>query len=492
MNINSFKNERLCDNFEDNLNYFKSIFKNDDILRVRVFYLNSKIKCALFFFDGMVNNGILNESVLEPLLEYNDDITFPVEELILNKIIFAAESSKTQKIDEMLRSLQYGDTLLIIDGSSYGITVNTKGWRTRGINEPTNENVLQGPREGFDEAVMLNMAMIRRKLPTPDLCVESIFIGRLTDTRVFITYLASTVNRKVLNIIKERLLKIDIDGVLDANYICELINDDKLSIFKTIGTTERPDIVAAKLLEGRIAILVDGTPVVITVPYLFSENFQSDDDYYLNYTVAAIGRALRYFCFFLSISVPSIFLALITHHKHLLPTPFFLTIIDSRKHVPFTALIECLILVFIFEILRETGLRAPQSMGTALSIVGGLVVGQAAVSANIISAPLLIIIALSGISGLMVQKLKGAVFYSRLVLIFMGNFFGLYGYLFGIFCLLIVIFSTSSFTVDTTSDISFPFFQNIKDSIIRLPFFYMLRRPFVLSKNKVRQRIIKK
>lgn len=491
MNLDFFKNERLSDNFDDNMSYIKNIFKNDNILRIREFYINSKVKCALFFFDGMVNSGILNESVLEPLLEYNDEIVFPLEDLILNKIIFAAESSKTQNIEEMLRSLQYGDTLLIIDGSSYGITINTKGWRTRGINEPANENVYQGPREGFDEAIMLNMAMIRRKLPTPDLCVECLFVGKITDTRVFITYLDSTVNRKVLNIIKEKISKINIDGVLDANYISELICGKKLSLFKKLGTTERPDVVAAKLLEGRIAILVDGTPVVITAPYLFSENFQTDDDYYLNYIVAAIGRLLRYFCFFISISVPSIFLAIISHHKHLLPTPFFLTTAISREHVPFNAVIECIVLVFIFEILRETGLRTPQSMGHALSIVGGLVVGQAAVSANIISAPMLIVVALSGISGLMVQKLKGAVFYCRIMLIFLGNFFGLYGYFTGIFTILILIFSAKSVEIDSTERILFPNLQNLKDSLIRFPLYKMIYRPKKLSKNKIRQKEIK-
>ncbi|MBE6729972.1 MAG: spore germination protein [Ruminococcaceae bacterium] len=490
MNLDSFKNERLSNNLKTNLNYIKNVFKKDDILRIREFYINSKIKCALFFFDGMVNSGILNESVLEPLLEYKGEITTPIEDLILDKIIFAAESSKTQKVDEMLRSIQYGDTLLIADGSAYGITINTKGWRTRGISEPVDEKVLQGPREGFDEAVMLNMAMIRRKLPTPDLCVETFFIGRSTDTRVFVTYLDSIVNKKALNILKERLAKIKIDGILDTNYIAELINPDKVKLFKTIGSTERPDIVAARLLEGRIALLVDGSPVVLTLPYLFTENFQSDDDYYLNHRVAVIGRILRYFCFFLSISVPSVFLALITHHKHLLPTPFFITTAASRDGVPFTAITECLVLIFIFEILRETGLRTPQGMGHALSIVGGLVVGQAAVSANIVSAPMLIIVALSGVSGLMVARLKGAVFYSRIGLVLLGNYFGLFGYFTGIFTIFILAFSLESFSVDSTSDLLTADFQSIKDTFIRTSWKNMITRPIGISENKVRQKDI--
>lgn len=488
LDLSYFSNKKLSNDVNSNIKYIKDIFKNDDILRVREFYIKNKYKCAIFFIDGMVNNIVLNESVLEPLLAASGEFDEAIEDYFLNNVIYAAESSKTQNLEEMLRSLLYGDSLLIMENSTYGITINTKGWRTRGINEPNDEKVLQGPREGFDEAVMLNMAMIRRKLPTPDLCVEYIRLGRRTDTRIFITYLDSLVNRKALNILKERLNKIDIDGVLDANYINELINGNKFSLLKTAGSTERPDIVAARLLEGRIAVLVDGTPVVLTLPYLFSENFQSDDDYYLNYTVAFIGRILRFICFFLSISVPAIFLALITHHKQLVPTSFFISVASSRENVPFPAVIECVLLIFIFEILRETGIRVPQSMGHALSIVGGLVIGQAAVEAKIVSAPMLIVVALSGISGLMVGRLKGIVLYSRIIFVLLGNFFGLFGYFAGTFALSTVIFSLDSYGIDYTDALNSLSFQSLKDTFFRAPWYKMNKRPYSLSKNKVRQK----
>ena len=193
---------------------------------------------------------------------------------------------------------------------------------------------------------------------------------------------------------------------MDTNYIAEQIRDNPYSLFKTTGSTERPDIAAAALLEGRIALIVDGTPVVMTLPYLFSQNFQSDEDYYLNFFVSAVGRLLRYICFFLAISVPAIFISLITFHKQLLPTSFAVSIAQLRGGVPFSSVSECLILIFVFEILRETGIRMPQSVGHALSIVGGLVIGQSAVEAKIVSAPILIAVALSAICGLMVTRLK--------------------------------------------------------------------------------------
>jgi spore germination protein KA len=329
--------------------------------------------------------------------------------------------------------------------------------------------------------------MIRRRLPTPDLCVETATIGRRTDTFVFICYLDSLVNKKVLKELKRRLKKIDIDGVLDSNYISELITNAPFSPLKTIGSTERPDIVAARLLEGRVAVMVDGTPVVLTLPYLFSENFQSDDDYYLNFLVASVGRILRYLCFFLALSVPAIYLALITVHKSLLPTSLAISISGARNGVPFPSVIEALLLIGIFEILRETGLRMPQNVGHALSIVGGLVIGQAAVEAKLVSAPMLIIIALSGIAGLMLPRLKGIISYGRVILVLLAHIWGLFGYLTGLCALLILIFSLNSFGIDYTSSLKQIDFQSFKDTLIRAPWRNMINRPVGISKNRIRK-----
>lgn len=492
MNIKNFEGKKLSPYIDENIAYIKKIFENDHILRSRNITLPCRQKCALFFFDGMVNNEILNESTVRPLLTFSGNFTEEKAQFSVEHILFTAESSVTENVSDMLRSLMYGDTLIIFDGDTHAVTVNTKGWRTRGISEPCDERVLEGPREGFDEAVMLNMAMIRRKLPTPDLKAEYVQAGRRTDTRMFICYLESVVNRTALKELKKRISEIDIDGILDSNYINELINSNRFSLFKTAGTTERPDIVAARLLEGRVALFVDGTPVVLTLPYLFSENFQSDDDYYQNYIVAFSGRIMRYICFFLSLSLPGLYLALVTHHKQLVPTSFFITVASSRQGVPFPSLLECLLLILVFEMLRETGLRVPQSMGHALSIVGGLVIGQAAVEAKIVSAPMLIVVAASGIAGLMVQKLKSAIFYGRIIIVLLGNFFGLFGCFVGVTALFSVIFSLSSFETDYTQSLDNISFQSLKDTVIRAPFYKMITRPQRLSKNKIRQKRSKK
>lgn len=479
--IADYAESRLSSSLEENIRLFKGIFEKDAVLRLRKIAVRSSCSydCALFYMDGMIKAELLNESVIRPLItsraERRED---SLVGFISKQVLFAGETSVTDRVEDMLRSLLYGDTLLLVDGCTDAITINTKGWRTRGISEPEDERVLQGPREGFDEAALLNLAMIRRKLLTPDLCTELIRVGRRSDTPVFICYLDTLVNKRTLSELKKRIKKLDMDGILDSNYIAEQIRDHPRSLFKTCGSTERPDIVAARLLEGRIALVVDGTPVVMTVPYLFSENFQSDEDYYLNYAVSSVGRLLRFVCFFLSVSIPAVFIAATSYHKELLPTSLALTVAQLRGGVPFSAFWECILLIFVFEILKETGVRMPQSLGHALSIVGGLVVGQAAVEARIVSAPMLIIVALSGISGLMVPRLKGAVFYLRLIFVVLSALFGLYGYIAGITVTLIHILDLSSFGTSSTVSLDRASFQSLKDSFWRAPWGKMRTRPF--------------
>lgn len=485
--VTDYENTYLSGVLDNDILIFKNIFKRDAVFRTREVLIGGSFRCFLMHMDGMVNAAQQGETVVESLIEANiTEITNISCDYIAKNILFANEVSKTDKLPDMLRAMLYGDTVLIAEGNKTALTINTKGWRTRGIKEPDSERVLQGPREGFDEAAMFNLAMIRRKLLTPDLCIELVRIGRRTDTPVYICYLGSLVNRKTLQELKRRLKTIDIDGILDSNYIAENIRDSRYSLLKTTGSTERPDIVAARLLEGRIALVVDGTPVVMTIPYLFSENFQSDEDYYINYILASLARILRWFCFFITVSVPGVFVALITHHFDLLPTHFAITVSRLRAGVPIASVAECVALIFAFEILKEAGLRMPQNLGHALSVVGGLVVGQAAVEAGIISAPMLIAVSFSAIAGLMVPRLMGAVFYWRLFIVIACAVLGLYGYFAVASIFVIRVFSIKSFGVDYTTSFARPDFPNLKDTFIRAPWNLMKTRPN-FNKNKIRK-----
>ncbi len=488
--LENFENTRLDFSLDKNVELIKTIFEKDKILRTRHIKTGGKtpIRATIFFMDSMIDTIVLNESIVKPLLLCENDVPKnDIADFVTERVIFAAEINRQNTLGPLLRNLLYGDTVLLFDNCNVGINVNTKGWRTRGISEPENEKVIEGPREGFEEAIMLNVALLRRRLPTPDFCVETVTLGRRTDTCVFICYLDSVVNKSALDKLKYKLKKINIDGILDSNYISELINEHPHSLLKTVGSTERPDVAVARILEGRIAVMVDGTPVVLTLPYLFSENFQSDEDYYTNHFLGTLGRILRYLCFLLAIGVPAVFLSLVTHHQDLLPTSFLISISSLRNSVPLSSLVECVSLILIFEILKETGLRMPQNVGHALSIVGGLVIGQAAVEARIVSAPMLIIVALSGICGLMLPRLRSVIFFARLGLVLVSHFLGLFGFFAGVTALLIHILSLSSFTVDYTSSILNPDFKNLKDTLIRTSWRNMFTRPNTLSHNKQRK-----
>ena len=469
---------------------FSNIFEKDAAVRKREIVFGSayQFRAVLYFVDSMINSDTLTDAVIRPIITANYPKTDNLLSYIEKSVLFVDEINNTKTVYDMLSSLLYGDTLIIIDGYDTALTVNTKGWRSRGVEEPKDERVLEGPREGFDEALMRNHTQLRRKLPTPDLCIEFIKIGRKTDTRIFICYVESLVNRRVLNIIKERLKKIDIDGVLDSNYISELISKNNFSFFKTIGKTQKPDVVAAKLLEGRVAIMVDGTPTVLTAPYFFLENFQSDDDYYQNYLSAAIGRILRYVCFYITIYLPGLFLAYAVYNPHLLPISFLNSIISLRGNMPFSTFGECFILIILFEILKETGVRMQQSVGHALSIVGGLVVGQAAVEAGIISAPILIVTALSGITGLIVPKLKTSIFYFKILFVVFAGCLGLFGFFIATVIMHIHIYSLDSFGLSYVSAAKEFKKTSLKDTLFRVNWKNMIKRPDYLTKNLIRQK----
>lgn len=489
--ISDYENTYISGNLEEDIVLFKEIFKKDAILRVKRITRTEDIplKCALIYMDGMVDTEQVNDAIIRPFLTFipKKDAD-SIAEYLETEVLFARDVKRNRNVSKILEGILYGEALLLIDKSAEAITADVKGWRTRGISEPEDERILQGPREGFEEAALLNIAMLKRRLQTPDFCTEMFRLGRRTNTIVFICYLDTLTDSKMLSEVKKRIKKIGIDGIIDSNYITEQIRDNRYSPFKTTGSTERPDIVAARLLEGRIAVIVDGSPVVVTIPYLFSENFQSDEDYYINFLVSNVGRIIRYICFMLAISLPAIFIAVSVFHRELLPTSLAIAISELRAGVPFSPLTECLILIFIFEVLRETGIRMPQSLGHALSIVGGLVVGQAAVDSRIISAPILIIIALSGISGLMVPRLKGAVFYFRIFLVLLSSFLGLYGYIAGISVILMHILSLSSFGTDYTVSLKRINYQSLKDTIIRAPWQSMKTRP-LFNRNKIRMEI---
>jgi spore germination protein KA len=484
--MSNFKEYNLSKSLDTNIETIKKIFNNDDTLIIRSFQSQhgDSPKCCILFINGMVNDEIINENIILPIVT---SLTPPTKssfiEYLQNQVIVSNNVEKTDNIDKLIEAVISGDTILFAENSLEGIIIDTKGWPSRAIEEPLVERVLRGPREGFTESIMENLALIRRKLRTTDLKFEFTTLGERTNTKACICYIEGLANEKILKELHKRLKDISIDGVLDSNYVNEIICDSPLSLFETTGSTERPDTAAAKLLEGRIALVIDGTPVVMTVPYLFLEYFQSNEDYYLNYYFASVGRILRISGFIATISIPAVYLSLVAFHQEMIPTPLIMSIYAARQGVPFPTVIQLIILLITFEILRETGTRTPSYIGQALSIVGALVLGSSAVEARLVSAPIVIVVGLSGITGLLIPKIKSASVLLRFVFLIFSSLLGLYGYIFGMAALLIHLFSIRSFGVPYMSNLSSLHLQELKDTAIRLPWWYMKDRPGSLTSN---------
>ena len=388
----------LQEGLEDSLCVFNNLFSDDTTFQFR-FVSNQKnpvIRCAILFLDGMSDTRTINVSIIEPIMSADLGYANGLSQAILETVIAGNSISVVAEIKELVEGILSGDTVVLIDGETSAILVNSKGFAVRSISEPDDEKSLRGPREGFTESLMMNAAMIRRKLQTSDLKFKSRSFGNRSNTRAFLCYLDSVADKGILEELERRLDTMCMDGVLDTNYIQENIKDSRWSVFKTCGSSEKPDVVASKLLEGRIALILDGTPIVMTVPYLFIENLQVADDYYNIFYYGTIGRILRILGFLITISAPAVYVALIAFHPEMIPTSLMLSIAAAISKVPFPTVVECVGMLFIFEVLRETGIRTPNKIGQALSIVGALIVGQAAVEARIVSAPVVIVVALAG------------------------------------------------------------------------------------------------
>ncbi len=486
----------LKKSLNENMAEFKAIFQNDDSVVYReIESTNAGLQACLVYIDGMVNIDVINKDIICPIMNSSlETLESGANTLntLSNKVICANQIERKGVIDELLLALFSGDVIILVEGFDEALQVNCKGWQTRALSEPSLEKVLRGPKEGFTESIMDNLALIRHRLKTPDLKFKFREIGVRSKTSICLCYIESLINDEILQELEIRLDRIDIDGVVSSGHIEELIRDHPTSPFKTIGNTERPDVVAGKLLEGRIAIVVDGTPSTLTLPYVFMEYFQAAEDYYDNYWFSSINRLIRCLGEYFTSSIPAVYVALITYHHELIPTPLLLSIIASRQNVPFPTIVEAIILLFVFEVIREASIRMPTVMGQSVSIVGALILGQAAVEARVFSAPMVIIVAATGITGLLNIKLKGASIIIRLGLLLLASFMGLYGYIFGVTGALIYLFSLRSFGVPYMLEYGSINPNDLKDTFIRAPWWYMDLRPKQLAaKNVIRQKTSK-
>lgn len=487
----------LSRKLKKNLDTVKSMFEGSTDLVVREFSFEKgkdrEIKAALVFLDGLVNLATISDNIIKPLM--HDSRLFHTEETsgisdmdeIRDRLLTVGEVKTVYTYNEVAEACLSGNAVLIAEDFCKALDIGAKGWEKRAVTEPTSETSIRGPREGFTENLRTNTTMIRRKIKDPALKIRAAVIGKRTHTQVNILYVDGLANPDLIREVEHRLKKIDTDAILAAGYVEQYIEDSPLSVFPSIWCSEKPDAVAGKLLEGRVAVAVDGAPFVMTMPMLFIENFQSAEDYITRSHYATMMRILRLIAFFISLFIPALYIALTTYHQELIPTTLLFTMAASSEGVPFPAAVEISLMLLIFELLREAGIRMPRPVGQTISIVGALVMGEAAVQAGIVGAPVVIVVAITAVSSFAIPFIADAISVLRWLLLILAATMGSFGITIGVFMVLMHLTSLRSFGAHYLAPLA-PFQKaDLKDTAVRVPLWAMRNRPKATSRQDLKR-----
>ncbi|TEB07400.1 Spore germination protein B1 [Pelotomaculum schinkii] len=481
-----------------NLARIKGIFQNcsDIVYREFLFAQREDIRLVLIYTDGLADKHQVSEQIMRalsleaPMAAPDADITkASAYHLIKERGLCVHQVKETDRLEDVIEAVLSGDTVLLVEGHPFAIINGMRGGEARPVSESENEMVVRGPRESFVETLRTNTALLRRKIKNSDLKLEMMQLGRLTKTDVAVVYVKGIANDKLVEEVKSRLQGIELDSVLESGYVEELIEDNTWSPFPQINHTEKPDRLAARLLEGRVGIMVDGTPIVLTVPTVFVEFLHAAEDYYERFQIATAVRIVRFLSMFLSLVMPSFYIAIITFHQEMLPTALLLSLAAQREAVPFPAFVETLLMELTFEILREAGIRLPRQVGQAVSIVGALIVGEAAVQAGLVAPATVIVVAFTGISSFVYfYSASFAIRLLRFPMIVLSATLGLYGLISVLIIIVVHLCALRSFGTPYLSPIAPMSLGDMKDLVVRAPWWAMFTRPRLIGwKNLKRQ-----
>ncbi len=400
-----------------------SLHDSSDIVIKKI----SSGKNAIFvmYIDGLIEQEELNLNVLGPLYKFKSFKTCGLEE-IKTKIVNYSNAEILEG-EDIENNLLRGYALLFINNDDRALGFNVIHYDGRSVTEPPTSAVINGPREGFVENIKINVSLIRKRLVCKHLKIEDMTVGNRTQTAVKIMYLDDVVDKKIVKEVKDKISKIDIDGILDSYYIGTFLEDKPNSIFRQVGNCEKPDIATSKILEGRVVILVDGSPIALTVPLIAFEDFQSSNDYYSEPHKASTLRVLRIIALIMSIYLPGMYIALRLYHYKVLPLKFLITVVNSTQNLPFNPFLEILFIIVLFDVLFEASLRMPKYLGIAVSIVGALILGDTAVQAGLVSHPGVMIVAMSGITIYILPNQSAQVSLLRFIFALVGGVLGLHG-----------------------------------------------------------------
>ncbi|MFC4078403.1 spore germination protein [Salinithrix halophila] len=478
----------------DNIKKIQNDFGDSSDLKIRQLRLGGREpsrKLAVIYLEGLIDENRLQDFILQSQQRADHSkMDCDLLERIKNELLAVGEVQSVVDFPSVYQSVVSGNTVILIEGFMEGVALSVEGSEGRSVSKPSTETVIRGPQEAFNENLRTNTALVRQIIRTPDLWMETRQVGKITKTDIAIMYIQGIVNEHALEEVHERMDRIDIDAVLESGYIEEMIQDANFSFFPTIDNTERPDVVAASLLEGRIAIFVNGTPFVLMVPALFAQFLQSPEDYYTRSDFGLI-RILRYIAVSISFLAPSLYIAITTFHQEMLQTTLLISIAAQREAIPFPALVEALIMEFTFEVLREAGIRMPRAVGSTISIVGAIVLGEAAVQAGLVSPAMVIIVSITAIAGFVYPSIAMGFPFRvlRFALMGLAASFGLFGIFIGLMMLVLHLCSLRSFGVPYMSPMAPMNAAGMKDSLFRFPLWSLHTRPRLISRrNVVRER----
>ena len=463
---------------------------DDIIVRPMRLGVKEQVDCLVVYIESAVSNMMLEDSVIGKLLNHlweldEEEIRRAVEENGLG----ISDVKELETMEECMAALLAGNAIFFLDGYERALKIGSKGYPDMGVVKADSEKVLRGSKEAFSESAKVNTALVRKRVRTTDLKVEELFVGQQSNTLIALVYMENLAYPNLLAEIKERIGKVPIDSVLDSGIVEQLTADTWYSPFPQFQTTERPDRAAAAVLEGRILLLCDNTPVSLLLPTTMNSLLQTGDDYYGHFEIASLLRCLRYLAVFLAFSLPGLYLAVTGFHPQILPTNLILSMAQARRGVPFPAMVEVLLLEISFELMREAGLRMPGPIGDMIGIVGGLIIGQAAVTANLISPIIVIIDALTALGSFSIpnEELSEAFRLLKYGMIFLCGFFGLYGFVVGWLLLLIHLAGLRSFGIPYLMPFAAVGKDGISrwtDGLLRAPMRRLNRRPVYARRDR--------
>lgn len=472
----------ISKSLQKNVDEIKKLAASDDVIFFD--FIAANARATAIFIENLSDKEMIGKQVVKPLAENlkTPNVSTAVKTVIL---------PETEIITDILKAIEKiigGDAVVFIDGEPKCFSASAKKPVTRSVTEAPTSSVLKGPREGFVESLQSNLSLIRQRIKSPDLKIEKLTIGKYSGTAVALTYVKTIANAGIVNEIRKRLNAIDVDGITDSSTIIKCISSRKTTLFKESGTTEKPDVLAAKLLEGRVGIIADGSPIAITLPYMLLEDFQSSEDYFTNTYRATFSRLLRLTAVVFSVLLPAVFVSAQLFHLQFIPLKFLLTIVNGIKGIPLSPSVEMFFTLLIFELLNEASIRMPKYVGIAMSVVGALVLGETAVNAGIVSTPTIMIVALSGICLYTVPDLTETLSVLRIVYLIVAGSMGGFGIVLLTCGLITYVCSLNSFGVPYAAPYAPLILSDLKDSFIMGFYSESIKRPIALKTKNVKRK----